>query len=377
MHFSGLIDLDEITELLFYSKIPRFPKKGQKSNLSFFKDALSGKIRELYHQAEKAVGLFTMKLFIQVPCFNEEKTLGQTLAALPKSVPGFDEVRVLVIDDGSTDRTVEIARECGVEHVVSFKGNRGLAAAFSAGIEECLRLGGDVIVNTDADNQYDASCIPDLVAPIVEGKADVVVGARDMDAVAHFSPLKRWLQKIGSIVVGRLSGTDVRDATSGFRAFSREAAKAIIVHSEYTYTLETLIQAGRRDFVVTSVPVRTNPKTRESRLMDSTPQYLVRSAATLFRIYTLYRPLRVFAALGGVSFLFGLLIGLRFLYYYFATGGQGHVQSLILGATLMILGFLLFILGVVADLLAANRRLLEDLRLRIRSLEELERKRRD
>ena len=311
-----------------------------------------------------------MKLFIQIPCYNEQETLPDTLAALPGQVDGFDEVHVLVVDDGSTDGTLQTARDHGVEHIVSFKNNRGLAAAFSAGLDRCVSLGADVIVNTDADNQYDAGCLPDLVAPIVEGRADLVVGARDIDAVAHFSPLKKFLQKFGSSVVRRLSGTDVADASSGFRAMSREVAKALIVHSDYTYTLETLIQAGRLNYVVTSVPIRTNAKTRESRLMRTTPEYLWRSAVTLFRIYTLYRPLRVFATLGALSTLLGLLVDLRFVYYYLTVGGQGHVQSLILGTTLMVAGFLLFVLGVVADLLAANRRLIEEMRIRMRNLEQ-------
>ena len=318
-----------------------------------------------------------MKLFIQIPCYNEEATLPATLKALPGSLEGFDEVHVVVVDDGSTDRSAEVARDHGVRHIVSFKENRGLAAAFSAGMEACLRLGADVIVNTDADNQYDADCIADLVAPILAGKADMVVGARDIDAVPHFSPLKKRLQKFGTNLVRKLSGTDITDATSGFRAMTREVAKNLVVHSDYTYTLETLIQAGRLNFVVVSVPVKTNPKTRESRLMRSTPEYVWRSAVTIFRIYTLYRPLRVFSTAGVFLSLIGFLIGLRFMFFYIRDGGQGHVQSLILVAILITAGFLLFILGVIADLLAANRRLIEEMRLRVRSLEESEIKRRD
>lgn len=310
-----------------------------------------------------------MKLFIQIPCFNEEKTLPETLASLPKTVEGFDEVNLVIINDGSTDRTEQIARENGIEHVVSFKHNRGLAAAFSAGLDYCIKSGADVIVNTDADNQYDASFINDLTLPIVKGKADMVIGARDIDAVPHFSPIKKRLQKFGSRVVRKISGTDVQDATSGFRAMSREVAMSLVVHSDYTYTLETLIQAGRRNFVVVSVPIKTNPKTRDSRLIRSTPQYIWRSAVTMFRIYTLYRPLRVFSTAAAVCFAFGFLIGLRFLFYYITHGGQGHVQSLILGGTLLSAGAMLFVLGILADLLSANRRLIEDLRLRIRTLE--------
>jgi len=318
-----------------------------------------------------------MKLFIQIPCFNEEATLPQTLAALPKKVEGFDEVEVLVINDGSKDNTAEAAKIHGVKHLVSFKDNRGLAAAFTAGINYCLANGADVIVNTDADNQYDGSGIPDLVRPILEHRADVVVGARDMESIPHFSPLKRGLQKLGTSVVRKLSGTRVEDATSGFRAMTREVAKTIIVHSDYTYTLETLIQFGRHNFAVTSIPIKTNPKTRDSRLISSIPQYIRRSVITLFRIYTLYQPLRVFSLAGGAALLAGLAVGLRFLFFYFTQGGQGHVQSLILMAILLTAGFLLFILGVLADLLAANRRLIEELRLRIISIERQREKERD
>lgn len=318
-----------------------------------------------------------MKLFIQIPCYNEQQTLPVTLAALPKTVPGFDEVHVLIVDDGSTDDTVRVARENGVEHIISFKDNRGLAAAFAAGLEGCIERGADVIVNTDADNQYNAEEIVVLTEPILAGKSDMVVGARDMDAIPHFSPLKRTLQKIGTGLVRKLSGTDVADATSGFRAVSREVAMTLVVHSEYTYTLETLIQAGRNNFVVTSVPIRTNEKTRDSRLMKSTAQYILKSIITLFRIYTLYRPLRVFSSLGGIFIFLGFLVGLRYMYFYFMVSSQGHIQSLILTAILLLIGFLLFILGVMADLLAANRRLVEELRMRIRHIEERSRNRRD
>ena len=311
-----------------------------------------------------------MKLCIQIPCFNEEKTLPETLAALPESVDGFEEVLVVIVDDGSTDNTYQRAKELGVAHFVQFKENRGLAAAYSAGLEKCVSLGADVIVNTDADNQYNALDIEKLTAPILNGKADMVVGARDMDAIPEFSPTKRKLQKMGSSVVRRLSGTDVQDATSGFRAITRELAKTLTVHSDYTYTLETLIQAGQKNFVVISVPIRTNPKTRDSRLMRSTAEYLWRSFVTMFRIYTLYQPLRVFSGMGSLSFLLGILIGLRFVFYYIVQGGQGHVQSLILAAVLMMIGFLLIVFGVLADLLSANRRLIEDLRLRVRNLED-------
>jgi glycosyltransferase involved in cell wall biosynthesis len=277
-------------------------------------------------------------------------------------VPGFDSVRVLVVDDGSTDRTAEVAAACGADRVLRLPRNQGLARAFTAGIEAALRMGADVIVNTDADNQYRADDIPALVAPVVADEADIVVGARPLATIEHFSAAKRWLQRAGTRVVRSLSGTDVADATSGFRAYSRRAALSLNVFSTFTYTLETLVQAGYKRLRVVSVPVRVNAPTRPSRLVRSTPHYLVQSVLTLARVLLVYRPFRAFAVPALASFAVGVLLGLRFLYYYVSQGGSaGHVQSLILAAVLVLVGGLLFTLGVLADLLSVNRRLLEEL----------------
>jgi glycosyltransferase involved in cell wall biosynthesis len=303
-------------------------------------------------------------LIIQIPAFNEEQTLGATLAALPRQVPGFTRVEWLLVDDGSRDRTVEIARAAGVDHVVALPHNRGLATAFVTGLEACLKLGADVIVNTDADNQYDASCIPDLVRPIQEGRAMLVVGERPIAKMKEFSVLKRLLQKLGSAVVRFVSATDVPDAPSGFRAIHRTAALQLCVFSTYTYTLETLIQAGRKGLPVASVPVRVNLVTRPSRLVRSLPGYVGRSLMTIFRIFVLYKPFRFFFLLGTLFLLPGLIIGIRFLRAWFAGGGEGHVQSLILAAILILAAFMTYAAGLLADLIAANRLLLEDLRMR-------------
>jgi glycosyltransferase involved in cell wall biosynthesis len=310
-----------------------------------------------------------MKLIIQIPCFNEADTLPATIADLPKDVEGFDTVEVLVIDDGSTDETIRVAQDQGVDHLVRLGRNRGLAMAFSQGIHSALELGADVIVNTDGDNQYCGWCIPDLVKPILTGKADVVIGNRQIEKVRHFSRTKKLLQRIGSWVVRWASGTDVPDAPSGFRALSREAALKLIVFSNYTYTLETIIQAGKKGLVVTSVPVETNEKMRESRLIRSVPKYVLRSAGTILRIFLMYEALRVFLSLGFVLALGGFALILRFLYYYFIGQGSGHVQSLIIAAILVVLGFQTFLLGLLADLIARNRHLSEDMSYRIRKLE--------
>jgi len=311
-----------------------------------------------------------VKLIIQIPCLNEEKTLPITLADLPKSIPGVDVIETLVIDDGSTDRTVEVAREHGVNHIVRLTNRKGLAEAFMTGIDACLKLGADIIVNTDGDNQYKGKYIAELIKPILEGKADMVIGDRQVDNVPHFSPLKKKLQKLGSWVVRQVSGTDVPDATSGFRAYSREAALRLNVISKFTYTLETIIQAGKNNIAVTHVPVETNEKLRESRLFGSIPAYLKRSIGTIFRIYTMYEPLRVFSIVGGLVFFMGFLISVRFLYFYFfVDGGAGHIQSLILSAVLMLLGFQIGVLGVLADLIAGHRRLTEDTLYRVKKLE--------
>jgi glycosyltransferase involved in cell wall biosynthesis len=303
----------------------------------------------------------TMRLFIQIPCHNEEASLPISLAALPKSLPGISSIEVLVINDGSTDRTVEVARSLGVRHVVGFPRNKGLARAFMLGIRSCLELGADIIVNTDADNQYNADDIPALIAPILEGRADIVIGARPIATIEHFSPIKKTLQKLGSAVVKRVSGTTVADAPSGFRAFTRESAASLNVFNAYTYTLETIIQAGQKNMTVVSVPIRVNGDLRPSRLVRSITSYVRRSIVTMLRIGVIYRPFQFFMTLASTLFLAGILVGLRFLYFYFFEHGVGHVQSLILAAVLMIFGFQTGLLAFIADLQSVNRRLLEEL----------------
>lgn len=308
-------------------------------------------------------------LIIQIPCLNEELTLPETIADLPIEIEGVDRIERLIIDDGSTDRTVEVARELGVEHVVSFPCNRGLAAAFTAGLQECLRLGADYIVNTDGDNQYGGDCIPDLAGPLVRGEADIVIGDRKTSSIAHFSWLKKRLQWLGSWVVRQFSGTSVPDATSGFRGYTREAAMRLNLVNRYTYTLETIIQAGQTGLTITSVPVRTNTKLRESRLIKSIRIYVTRSAQTILRSYMMYRPLKTFLALAGVSLAAGALGGLRFVWLYLHGQGGGKVQSLILVAILLIIGVQFAIMGLLADLVAANRKLSEQVLLHLRRIE--------
>jgi glycosyltransferase involved in cell wall biosynthesis len=311
-----------------------------------------------------------MKLIIQIPCLNEERVLPETLADLPRAVDGFDEVEWLVIDDGSSDRTADIARECGVDHIVRFTSNKGLAVAFQAGLDAALKLGADVIVNTDADNQYVGDDVRALVAPILAHQADVVVGNRVPSQMHDFSRTKKLLQSWGSWVVRQASETDIPDTTSGFRAYTREAALRVNVVSRFTYTLETIIQAGKTDLALTHVPVRTNPKTRESRLFRSTPQYLRRSVGTIFRIYMMHEPLPVFLWPAAIFGAFGLALFGRFFYYYFTTPGEtGHVQSLIVGAVLLVFALQLLLLGVIGDLLRANRVIGERTLQRVRKLE--------
>jgi glycosyltransferase involved in cell wall biosynthesis len=308
------------------------------------------------------------KLVIQIPCFNEEQTLPTALADLPREVPGFDVVEWLVIDDGSVDRTSDVAREHGVDHVVRHPRNRGLAAAFLTGLEAGLRAGADVIVNTDADNQYDASCIPDLVAPVVEHHVDMVVGERPIRDIADFSPVKKRLQLIGSWVVRKFSGTDVTDAPSGFRAMSRNAALRLQVHGRYSYTMETLVQANAERLSVASVPVRVNPQLRESRLAASTLQYLRKSAQTIVRSFALYYPFRFFFRLGLVPFLIGLAFLVRWgIYWLFIDDVyRPRVPSLVAGAVLIIVAVQIWVVAFLADLMAANRRLLSEARVRER-----------
>jgi glycosyltransferase involved in cell wall biosynthesis len=310
-----------------------------------------------------------MKLIVQIPCFNEEATLPETVAAIPRHIMGVDKVEILVIDDGSTDRTVEVARSLGVEHVVTQTRNRGLANAFRTGLDACLKAGADIIVNTDGDNQYSGADIPRLIHPILEGRADIVIGDRETSQVAHFSPLKKLLQAMGSWVVRRLSRVDVPDAVSGFRAISREAAMRLNIVSGFSYTIEMLIQAGRKRMAVTSVPIATNKVTRKSRLFKSIPDFIKRSVATMLRIYAMYQPLKVFAVVGAVIAAVGLLPILRFLYFYAIGDGEGHVQSLILGGALVIIAVVSFLIGLVADLIGFNRQLLEITLEKVREME--------
>jgi glycosyltransferase involved in cell wall biosynthesis len=310
-----------------------------------------------------------VKLIIQIPCLNEEQTLPATLADLPRSVPGFDVVEWLVIDDGSTDKTVEVARAHGVDHVVRLTNNKGLASGFQAGVDAALKLGADVIVNTDADNQYSAADIPKLVAPIVRGDADLVIGDREVMTIEHFSGVKKLLQRLGSWVVRQASDTTVPDTTSGFRAYNREAALQVQVVSRFTYTLETVIQAGKMLVAIDHVPIRTNPKTRESRLFHSTWSYVRTNAASIFRIYSQYEPLRVFLAAAAVVGLAALIVWGRFAVLFITGHGQGHVQSVVLGSMLFVVAVQLAALGVIGDLLAANRVLIQRTMERTRRIE--------
>ncbi|MCS6908446.1 MAG: glycosyltransferase family 2 protein [Anaerolineales bacterium] len=307
------------------------------------------------------------KLIIQIPCYNEESTLPETLHSLPKHIPGIDQIEVLVIDDGSTDRTAAVALDHGVNHLVRFPQHVGLATAFAAGLNASLEHGADIIVNTDADNQYNAADIPKIIQPILEQRADIVIGDRGVANHPEFSPLKRFLQKWGSKVLALTSGLEIPDATSGFRAYSREAALKTIVLSGYTYTLETLIQAGSKGLAVQYVPVRTNPKKRPSRLIRSVPEYLALSAVTIVRSYAMYRALRFFTLIGGLFILGGLILGVRFLiiHYILRTGG-GNLQSLLLMTILLIIGFQILLIGLLADLISFNRKILEEILFRLR-----------
>lgn len=311
------------------------------------------------------------KLIIQIPCFNEEESLPMTLKELPREMPGIDKVEWLIIDDGSTDRTVEVAKEHGVDHVVRLMRHQGLARAFMAGLQACIENEADIIVNTDADNQYYAGDIVKLVQPILEGKAEIVIGERPIDEIKHFSPVKKTFQRWGSWLVRKVSQTDIPDAPSGFRAISREAAMRIHVFSEYTYTIETIIQAGQHGMAIMSVPIKTNDFLRKSRLIHSLPAYLARSFDTIVRIFMTYKPYSFFMIPGAIFFTLGIVLGLRFLYFYFVTKtGYGHIQSLILSAVLLILGGLLIIVGLVADLISVNRKLLESVEYRLQRLDE-------
>ena len=310
-----------------------------------------------------------MKLIIQIPCYNEAETLEIALNDLPKHIDGIDKIEYLIINDGSKDNTVEVAKSWGVHYVVNFRQNKGLARGFMAGVDACLRNGADIIVNTDADNQYCGEDIETIVRPILDGKADMVIGERPIDNTAHFSPLKKKLQHLGSWVVRKASHTDIPDAPSGFRAFSREAAMRLNVVNDYTYTLETIVQAGRSKMAIMSVPVRTNPELRSSRLFHSMWGYVKKSMLTILRAFMWYKPLYCFSLVALVPALIGLGIGIRFLVYYFSGTGNGHVQSLILACTLLIIGFITFVIGLLADTIAANRKILEDVQYHVRKLE--------
>ncbi len=310
-----------------------------------------------------------MKLIVQIPCFNEEQTLPQTLADIPREIEGIDAVEILIVDDGSSDRTVQVAHELGVDHIVLHRRNKGLARAFRSGLGAALAAGADIVVNTDGDNQYAGADIPKLIAPILEGRAEIVVGDRQTSQVAHFSPLKKRLQWLGSAVVRALSDTDVPDAVSGFRALSREAALNINIVSRFSYTIEMLIQAGRKGMAIASVPIATNPKTRDSRLFKSIPGFIARSVSTMLRMYAMYEPLRAFFYIGMVLTGLGLLPILRFLYFYAVDGGAGHVQSLILGGVLVVIGLTTFLIGLLADLISFNRQLIELTLEKVRRLE--------
>lgn len=310
-----------------------------------------------------------MKLIIQIPCYNEETTLAVTVADLPKHIDGIDRIEYLVINDGSTDQTVETARALGISHIVSFPRNKGLARGFMAGLDACLRLGADIIVNTDADNQYCGADVETLVRPILDGKAEIVIGERPIDATEHFSARKKRFQHLGSWVVRIASGSDIPDAPSGFRAYSREAALRLNVINSYSYTLETIIQAGRTDLAMASVPIRTNADTRPSRLFSSMGRYIKRSATVIIRSFLMYRPLSFFGMIGAALLAVGLILGVRFLVFLFAEDNTGHVQSLILCAVFLISGFQTILMGLQADIIAANRKLIEDVQYRIRRME--------
>lgn len=310
-----------------------------------------------------------MKLIIQIPCYNEADTLETALNDLPEYLEGIDEIEYLIINDGSCDDTVEIARKWGVHHIVNFSQNKGLARGFMAGLDGCLRNGADIIVNTDADNQYCAEDIQELIQPILEGRADMVVGARPIDDTEHFSYLKKKLQHLGSWAVRRASNTDIPDAPSGFRAMTRDTAMRINVVNDYTYTLETIVQAGREKIAITSVPIHTNPQMRPSRLANSVWAYVKRSIVIILRAYMMYQPLKAFTYISIFPIAVGLGIGLRFMYFLFTQGGTGHIQSLILACTLIIIGFLTFMIGLVSDLIASNRRILADTQYHVRRTE--------
>jgi len=310
-----------------------------------------------------------MKLIVQIPCYNEEKTLPLTVKDIPRQIDGIDQVEILVVDDGSVDSTVEVAKSLGVDHIVRHKRNKGLAYSFMTGLENSLRLGADIIVNTDGDNQYNGADIPKLISPILKGEADMVIGDRQTEKIVHFGFVKKKLQKAGSRMVRVLSNTDVPDAVSGFRAFSRNAAMQTNIVSRYSYTVESVIQAGSKRITIASVPVRTNPKTRESRLITSIPRFVFNQVNTMVRMYTMFKPLKMFFILGSLFIISGLIPTGRFLYYYFMGQGGGHIQSLILASILMLIGIQMWTLGLLGDVISYNRKLIEEALLRVKQLE--------
>ena len=310
-----------------------------------------------------------MKLIIQIPCLNEEKTLPLVVKDIPKKIDGIDKVEILVVDDGSTDRTSEVAEELGVDHIVQLSYNRGLAYAFMVGLDTALKFGANIIVNTDGDNQYNGCDIPKLIKPILENKAEIVIGDREVDKIKHFSLTKIFLQKLGSWVVRQLSGTSIPDVTSGFRAYSKETAMQINIVSKFSYTIESIIMAGKKNIPITHVAIRTNEKLRDSRLFKSTWGYLKNSIATIVRIYAMYEPLKVFSYIGGTSFFLGFILGCRYLFFFFIESTAGHVQSLILSAILIIVGFQIILIGLAADLISINREYIEKSLYRIKKSE--------
>jgi glycosyltransferase involved in cell wall biosynthesis len=312
-----------------------------------------------------------MKLIVQIPCLNEEKTLPLVLNSIPKKIPGVDKLETMIIDDGSTDKTIAVAKQLGVDHIIRHKSNKGLAMSFSDGIHACLRLGADIIVNTDGDNQYNQADIPKLIKPILKGEADIVVGNRQTSTIKHFSKLKKGLQRLGSHLVRIASGTNIPDAPSGFRAYSRSAAMAINIVTTFSYVTETIIQAGKKRLAITHVPIRTNPKTRESRLFKSTFEHVRKSTVAIFRSYAMYEPMRIFLISGVLVFGLGLIPYFRYtaMMIFWGEAIGGHLQSLILGAVFIILGFMLIVMGVIADLLGINRKLLEDSLYRLKKIE--------
>ena len=310
-----------------------------------------------------------MKLIIQIPCLNEEKTLPLVIRDLPKKIDGISKIETLIIDDGSTDRTSHVARELGVDHIIQLASNHGLAHAFMVGLDTALKLGANIIVNTDGDNQYNGCDVPKLIKPILENKAEIVVGDREVEKIKHFSLTKIFLQKLGSWVVRQLSGTSIPDVTSGFRAYSKETAMQINIVSKFSYTIESIIMAGKKNIPITHVAIRTNEKLRDSRLFKSTWGYLKNSIATIVRIYAMYEPLKVFSYIGGTSFFLGFILGCRYLFFFFIESTAGHVQSLILSAILIIVGFQIILIGLAADLISINREYIEKSLYRIKKSE--------